>query len=133
MLEAITDRIPLSVNVSLMLTTTEMFEPFLKKKSLQFFKLKGLSSIWFSAPPMQKFEPIYGRFEGNPSFFRKKSMIVLSGVKKLYFSMSELRDWVKKGKVKTRSEIEDDASNYIVKRKRTDSIAAGEITTVNYY
>ncbi len=38
--------------------------------------------------------------------------------KKLYFSKSELRDWVRKGRVKTKSQIEDEASNYVVNRRK---------------
>ena len=37
---------------------------------------------------------------------------------KIAFKRSDLNEWITKGKVKTREEIEQEANDYIVKRKR---------------
>ena len=38
--------------------------------------------------------------------------------KKLYFSIKELTAWLKKGKVKTMAEIDQEASNYVIRGKK---------------
>ena len=56
-----------------------------------------------------------------PTIYEKTSRRIIPHLKqgkKLYFSKRELTVWLKKGKVKTIAEIEDEASNYVLNRKR---------------
>lgn len=42
--------------------------------------------------------------------------------KKLYFKRSELQEWIQAGKVKTQKEIEQEAENYVFRRKNFKSL-----------
>ena len=51
------------------------------------------------------------------SFTAKRLIPFSKRSKRLYFSKKELIDWIKEGKRKTRTEIEQEAENYILNRR----------------
>jgi len=52
------------------------------------------------------------------SMTHKREIVHYKRGKKLYFYKSDMEDFIRQGRVKTMEEIEQEASNYIIRRKR---------------